>query len=476
MNDMEKNECNFKERVLYEIITLCFENRLNEEKQNIPYKIIPGSKAKYRCCVYKEREIVRQRVQLACGNNLLGDLPENKDNAKKLFHVIDAACEECPISRYIVTENCQSCISKKCKDACPFGAISVQGKKAYIQKDLCKECGKCKDACPFNAIADLMRPCMKSCPVDAINMTDEKKAVINYDKCINCGMCAVQCPFGAISEASSVVQVIKLLKSDVNTFAIIAPSIEGQYKNANLQQIKQALITIGFKGVYEAAYGAELVAKEEALDLDQHCKNQIFMSSSCCPTFVNLIQKHYPNLKETISHSESPMIKTAKLIKARENNPRVVFISPCISKKAEIRNQNNVGLVDYVITFIELDLMFKASQIELGAAISSTNELETSEYKGYGKDFAESGGVSNSINKVINELGLNITMNSIECDGIEECKKNLAIASYRKVSFNFIEGMACKDGCIGGPCCIVPSNISKKFRRLNIPTKSTKNE
>lgn len=458
MNNIERDEHNFKEKVLSEVIKLCFQGKLEQEKYNIPYKIIPDSKARYRCCVYKEREIVRQRVQLACGNMPLGG--KAAEMAEGILYIINAACEECPINRYIVTENCQCCVSKRCRKACPFGAISIHGKRAYIEKELCRECGKCKDACPFSAIADLMRPCMKSCPVNAISMDSEKKAVIDYSRCINCGRCVAQCPFGAVSEASSVVQVIDRLQSDTNTIAIIAPSIEKQYKGTDIEHIKQALKNIGFKGVYEAAVGAELVAKEEAASLKDFISEHSFMSSSCCPAFVGLIRKHYLDLQSTISNSQSPMIETAKLIKTHEKDVYVVFISPCIAKKAETLEHGHNEFIDSILSFVELNLIFKALKVNPCDLTLLEKDEEKKEYKGYGRGFAASGGVSSAVKQAIDELGLDIDIMAVNSNGIDECKKNLAIVSSKRAEFNFMEGMSCVGGCAGGPCCIMPSGNS----------------
>jgi ferredoxin hydrogenase large subunit len=462
MNNIERDEHNFKEKVLYEVIKLCFEGKLEEEKDRIPYKIIPNSKAKYRCCVYKEREIVRQRVRLACGKNPLDGKADTTDSENGIIQIINAACEECPISRYVVTENCQCCISKRCKKACPFGAISIQGKRAYIEKELCRECGKCKEACPFSAIADLVRPCMKSCPVDAISMDSEKKAVIDYSRCINCGSCVTQCPFGAISEASSIVDVINMLKSDTDVYAVIAPSIQGQFKGANIQKIKQAIKNIGFKDVYEAAEGAEIVAREEAAALKDSAEKNGFMTSSCCPAFVSLIRKHYSDLEGAISHSESPMVETAKLVKNVDRNAKVVFIGPCIAKKAEILENGRTAFIDGILTFVELNLIFKVLKINPGDIPVLPENQEKKGLREYGRGFAISGGVSRAIRQAADELGLDYELNETKCNGIDECKRNLTIAEKIKPDFNFIEGMACKDGCIGGPCSIVSSNIAKR--------------
>ncbi len=145
-----------KQEVLLQVAKLAFAGTLEEKREQIPYDILPGHKAKFRCCIYREREIIRQRIRLAEGKFPL----EGKEN-RNIVQVLDSACAECPIQRYVVTDNCQKCLGKKCLNACKFGAISIGRDKAYIDPERCKECGKCAQSCPYNAISDHQRPCKK---------------------------------------------------------------------------------------------------------------------------------------------------------------------------------------------------------------------------------------------------------------------------------------------------------------------------
>ena len=173
-----------KHDLLYRIAKLAFEGNYEEKKDQIPYQMIPGPQAQFRCCIYKEREVLRQRIRLAEGKNPI------ESDSTNVVQIIPAACEGCPITRYVVTDNCQKCMGKACQNSCSFGAITIGKNRAYIDRDLCRECGKCAQACPYNAIADLVRPCRKSCPVDAIIMDEETGiAVIDESKCIQCGAC-----------------------------------------------------------------------------------------------------------------------------------------------------------------------------------------------------------------------------------------------------------------------------------------------
>ena len=110
-----------KYQVLRRITQYAFEGTLEEHLNEIPYEIIPGPLPTYRCCIYREREIIRERISSARGLLLPGQ-PEYG-----IVGVLPAACEGCPISRFTVTDNCQRCLAKKCQAACPFGAISNHG-------------------------------------------------------------------------------------------------------------------------------------------------------------------------------------------------------------------------------------------------------------------------------------------------------------------------------------------------------------
>ena len=168
-----------KHEVNYEVAKLAYAGTLEEEKEELPFKMIPGLRPKFRCCVYKEREIIRQRIRLAEGLSPNDNGQENSDN---VIQVIGSACADCALSHYIVTDNCRKCMARACQQACKFGAITMGRDRAYIEPDKCKECGMCAKACPYNAIADLIRPCKKACPVGAITMDEDGICVIDDNK------------------------------------------------------------------------------------------------------------------------------------------------------------------------------------------------------------------------------------------------------------------------------------------------------
>lgn len=149
-----------KYEVLKEIIRCAYEGDMSGVYTDIPKKIVPGPKASMRCCIYKERAILQERIKLALG----GD----KTNPN-VVEVIDIACDECPIDGIFVTPACRGCIVHRCQNVCPRGAITIVDKKAVVDKEKCIECGKCTQACPYGAIIRQHRPCVVSCKVGAIS-------------------------------------------------------------------------------------------------------------------------------------------------------------------------------------------------------------------------------------------------------------------------------------------------------------------
>lgn len=426
-----------KYRVLKAVAKRAYEGTLMESYYEIPKLISPGPKPTMRCCVYKERAIVQERVRLAMGGDRRNP---------NIIEVIEIACDECPVERYMVSESCRGCISQRCIKTCPKQAISKKNGKAHIDFDLCIECGRCAKVCPYGAITEHVRPCERSCKVGAIHMNEEKKAEINPEKCISCGACSYACPFGAIMDKSFMVDAINIIrnkKENYKTVAIVAPAIAAQFDGVMLGQVATAIRQLGFDYVVEAAIGADMVADKEAEELVE----KGFLTSSCCPAFVDYIKKHVPELADKISHNLSPMAEIGKFVKLGGESPvKCIFIGPCTAKKAEMRLPNVDLWIDSVLTFEELQAMIDAREIEM----ESLEETSMNDASYFGRIFGRSGGLTEAVLEVIKEKGLDFEVKAEACDGIEACKAALLKAKFGKLDKNFIEGMACVGGCVGG--------------------------
>ena len=445
--------------VLRTVSKLAFEGRLEEERDNIPFKLIPGPKAQFRCCVYKEREIIRQRIRLAEGK-----CPSDKQS-DNIIQVISSACEECPITRFVVTDNCQKCMGKACQNACNFGAISIGRDRAHIDPSVCKECGRCAQACPYNAIAELIRPCRRACPVDAITMDPETGICqIDEKKCIQCGACVRSCPFGAISSKVYVVQVIEAIKAGKKVVAMVAPAAEGEFgQDITMESWRTALKKVGFADMVEVAAGADMTAAYEAMEWAEAFKEGKKMTTSCCPAFVNMVRLHYPDLADCVSTTVSPMCAVSRLIKARDPEAVTVFIGPCIAKKSEVVDQQIPGNADYVLTYSEIRAIMKAKSVVLQPAANDDQIAST-----FGKRFANSGGVTAAVLQSLKESEDEIDAKVCVANGAAECKKALLLLKAARLPEDFIEGMACEGGCVGGPSAFNDQISSKKNRDILI--------
>lgn len=457
---------NVKKEVLYQVAKHAFAGDLEEIQEKIPYDMIEGPHANFRCCVYKEREIIRQRVRLARGY-----APIAGNTSRNTVQVIPAACEECPITRFVVTDNCQKCMSKKCQQACNFGAITMLSNRAHIDSQACKECGRCAQACPYNAIADLMRPCKRSCPVDAITMDENNIVNIDEDRCIRCGQCIQDCPFGAIGDRSHIVDVIQELKSGKRVYAMIAPAGEGQFgKNVTMEVLQKACKQIGFTDMIEVGLGGDLVADAEAKEWAEAHREGLKMTTSCCPAFVNMIKKHFPEVLPNMSTTISPMAAVARLIRAKDPEAVTVFFGPCIAKKSEVCNERGKDNADYALTFEELDALLKAKEIELLPSKEYHQEASI-----YGKRFANAGGVTKAVIEAFKEQGESTDVSVRQCNGAAECKKALMLLKVGKLPEDFIEGMCCEGGCVNGPGSVKQEFHAKRDREAMLSQTDDRN-
>lgn len=439
-----------KYKVLREVAREAWNDTLLDNILEIPKTIVPGKNPTMRCCVYKERAILGERVKLAMGGNT--------DNPN-VIEVIDIACDECPAAGYEVTDSCRGCLAHRCEDVCKRGAISFDHNHvAHIDKSKCVECGQCAKVCPYSAIHNRKRPCQVACKIKAISINDDNAAAIDNNKCIQCGACVYQCPFGAISDKSYILNVIDLIKKSENNekykvYAVVAPSISSQFTYAKLGQVITGLKKLGFYTVVEAALGADMVAQAESKELSE----KGFLTSSCCPAFVQYVKSAFPELLPYVSHNLSPMAALAKYLKSTDSSAKVVFIGPCTAKKAEIHLDTVKPYIDSALTFEELQALFDSRDIDITTL--DENELDNASY--FGRIFARSGGLSDAVVQGLKEQNIEFDLKPAVCDGIEACRMALMKKSKNVLDANFIEGMACIGGCIGGAGCLTHGEKNK---------------
>ena len=461
-----------RKQVFTEIARLAYEStNLNDDIEAIPYKISPGDVPQYRESIWRERAIASERVRLAMGMSLRPEdapvhltagLDESNISEKyyepPLMQVIPSACDACTANAYKVTDNCRSCVAHPCVEVCPKDAVSIVNGRSHIDTEKCIKCGKCKAACPYDAIAHEIRPCAEACGVGAIESDSLGRAYINPDKCVSCGMCMVNCPFGAIADKSQIFQMIRAMKEGGEMIAEVAPAIAGQFgPGVTAGKIKAALMDLGFSEVYEVALGADMGAATEA----KHYVEEVlpgklpFLLTSCCPSWAMLARLYFPDMIDKISNALTPMVATARTIKQKHPNARVVFVGPCASKKLEASRHDVRSDVDFVITFEELDAIFESRGIDMS---TYEKEVEVHDATGAGRGYAVAGGVAEAIEKCIHTYYPDVEVNIEHAESLAECRKALLMAKAGKMDGCLIEGMGCPGGCVGGAGTIAPVN------------------
>lgn len=311
--------------------------------------------------------------------------------------------------------------------------------------------------------------CQKACPFDAILINKGKNSpFIDKDKCIDCGFCVDACPNGSIMDTVQFLPLVNILKSNSPVIAIVAPAIIGQFgDNVTMGQLRAAFQKIGFTDMMEVAFFADMLTLKEAVEFDNYVKSKddLVITSCCCPMWVGMLKKKYNNLIKYISPSVSPMTAGGRVLKKLNPECKVVFIGPCIAKKAEAKEKDIIGTIDFVLTFTETKDIFDSLNIDP----SKLEESISSEYtsKG-GRLYARTGGVSIAVGEAVEKMfpEKQNLFKAVQANGIKECKNLLSKAENGEISANFIEGMGCVGGCVGGPKVLVP----KEQGRNNVDT------
>lgn len=466
MRGLDTSVRKLRHEIFKEVARVAFECEPNEVKDGIeaiPYRITPTEVPRFSDNVYRERAIAEDRVRMAMGMSLNpADKPahitagletsniSDKYYEPPLMQVLPSACDKCPDNLYQVSDQCRGCVAKACVAACPKDAISMVDGKMVIDQEKCIHCGKCKKACPYDAIAHKVRPCSAACGIKAITTDELGRAKIDENKCVGCGQCMVACPFAAIADKSQIFQLIRAIRKGDYVVAELAPSVAGQFGDGITPAIiKGALLDIGFKEVHEVASGADLGAATEAhAYVEEVVTGKLpFLLTSCCPAWAMLAKKQFPQLIDQVSQALTPMVATARRIKQRTPEARVVFIGPCAAKKLEASRRTVRSDVDFVITFEELAAIFAAKDVDFSKYKAERNIHEAT---GAGRGYAVAGGVASAIEKCVREYYPDVEVKIEHAEGLEECRKMLLLAKAGKKNGCLIEGMGCPGGCIAG--------------------------
>ena len=458
-----------KQDVLTRLVEAFFSDNFEEKTRLIPFDMRPkGADVPFRCCIYKERAILRDRVIADLGFSIEEDNEETSLSIyakealerekidEKVLTVIGAACKGCVPNRIYVTNLCQGCVARPCQTACKFGAISIVNGKSVIDSSKCKNCKMCMAACPYNAIVKIAVPCEDACPVGAIEKDENGLAKIDHEKCISCGRCVKRCPFAAINERSQLVDILKNIKAKNEIVAMIAPSIVGQFKG-NIYHLKTAMLKAGFSEVYEVAQGADVTTLNEAKEFEERMEQgEPFMTTSCCAGYNQLRKKHLTEINKFVSDTKTPMYYTAQIVKEKHPDAKLVFVSPCVAKRKEVFENENV---DFLMNYMELAALLNGRKINVEECEETPFDKESSKQA---RNFGVIAGVAAAVESVLPEHTQvkPCIINCLNKDTIKQLKK------YAKdgccADGNLIEVMCCEGGCIGGNATMAQQRTAKK--------------
>ena len=458
-----------RRELLIRVVRAFDRGTLREEIDRIPVRLRPKDSDSSRCCIYHDRAVIKYRLMALLGISA----EEESDEAKTLSAYLDEvasavsapdgqsdrgsaplsvcgpACSGCPDARVMSTSNCRGCFARPCVYSCPKKAISVTGGRSVIDSSKCIKCGKCITACPYNAIVKTTVPCEEACPVNAIRKNERGVAEIDFAKCIFCGKCFMACPFGAVMERSQLLGVLSAMKRGEKIVAMVAPAAERQFPGT-VEQLLAACVKAGFTDVVEVALGAEKTTAHETAEFLERMERdpKTFMTTSCCPAYVNLIGKHLKELVGHVSLTPSPMVYAHEMVREADPQAKTVFIGPCVAKRSEAKRKG----VDFVLSFEELGAILAGRKIDVVACEAHPVERPAA---ATARNFARSCGVTEAVLAEATSKIPGFQLAAKQIDGIDRktCAM-LKLYAAGKLPANFLEVMACKGGCVNGPCSL----------------------
>lgn len=458
-----------RREILARIASLSLTDRLTEGIERVPYDMTAPGWETVRCCVHKDRAIIRLRIAARLGF----DVGANDDVDRPLadyareamartdppptgLFLLQEACNDCVASPYVVTDSCQGCLARPCSSNCPKKAIQIIGGRARLDASLCVGCGICAQACPYKAIIKVPVPCEEACPVGAISKAADGSRIIDKEACIDCGRCVRECPFGAVMEPSRLLEAISGVQSGRPVVALVAPATLAQFPGSP-EQFSSALVSIGFSSVVEVAMGAEATSQAEALELEEHMAlGKGPLATSCCPAWTKAARTALAPICGLVSSTPSPMVFTAMAVRKAQGQAILVFISPCLAKR---REAEETQAVDLTLSTEELGAWFVASGTEIPSLPArpfdgpdgrpAARPANTT-----ARGFGVSGGVAASVSARFTASG-KAAPRILAVNGLDKVRvKELGRWATVPPQADLVEVMACEGGCVAGPCAI----------------------
>ena len=311
---------------------------------------------------------------------------------------------------------------------------------------------------------DEKRPCQEACSWGAIKPSPDGKGMIIDDaECVGCQACVDACKLESLKTSKDIIPVVQELHDyDGPVYALVAPAISGQFgPNVTMGKMRTALKHLGFTGMLEVAVFADILTMKEALEFDKnvHTEEQFQLTSCCCPMWIAMIKKLYHQLLPNVPGSVSPMIAGGRTVKALHPNAKTVFIGPCLAKKAERKEPDIAGAIDYVLTYQELRDLFSVTNLDL----EKMEEENVPHASSSGIGYACAGGVADAVAMTVAQLDPDrkVPIKTRKADGVPGCKAMINDILAGNSDGNFFEGMGCIGGCVGGPRAIIKKEEGK---------------
>lgn len=298
---------------------------------------------------------------------------------------------------------------------------------------------------PIKTVKDRCRKCyacVRNCPVKAIRVRSTYVEVI-HSRCIGCGKCISVCTQKAKIVADSCGQTAQILTQKKRKIAVLGCSYPAFFKDISPNQLVTGLKRLGFDEVHQGAYGAELLSNEYRKHLKTRASAP--MIASHCPTIVDLIERHYPQIIKSLMPVVSPMVAMGRMLKHRHGaDTSVVYISSCIAGKFEIYADAVADAVDIVLTYQELSQLFTQHKLDL-ARLGSTPFNGEEPRKGC--LFPISGGP-------FQVLGIEPDFAKpeyISSEGEQDSLEIIRDLAAGRINAKLVDIRFCNGGCIGGP-------------------------
>ncbi len=304
--------------------------------------------------------------------------------------------------------------------------------------------------------------CIKRCIFSAIGQDAAGNLVIDKERCTGCGECIDACETQKLTESKDIIPVLDTLKNSAGpVYALVAPAFIGQFGETSPGQLRSAFKAIGFAGMVEVALFADVLTLIEALVFDREVNSgdDFMLTSCCCPIWISMIRRSYNQHLKRLPGLVSPMVACGRSVKKMTPSAVTVFIGPCIAKKVEAREPDIADAIDFVLTFEEIRDVFRALRIDPSGLPADGKEHSSRAGRIYGR----TGGVSEAVGQTLHRLRPNRAINVVaeQADGTKSCRELLERLKENRFSANYLEGMGCKGGCIGGPKVMISSEAGR---------------